>query len=133
MTMANSLEARVPLLDHRLAEFACSLPPDLRMREGTTKYLLKRALRGRVPDDLLTRRKQGFGVPLESWFSGSIRGFFREQLEDGRRLAEIGVPRAGVRTLQERFEQSGRRDYCDRLWSLVVLDRSIQRLFATSP
>jgi asparagine synthase (glutamine-hydrolysing) len=132
MTMANSLEARVPLLDHRLAEFACSLPPDLRMRGGTTKYLLKRALRGRVPDDLLRRRKQGFGVPLESWFSGSIRGFFREQLEDGRRLDEIGVPRAGVRTLQERFEQSGRRDYCDRLWALVVLDRSIQRLFGTS-
>ncbi len=132
MTMANSLEARVPLLDHRLAEFACALPPDLRMRGGTTKYLLKRALRGRLPDALLTRRKQGFGVPLESWFSGSIRGFFREQLEDGRRLAEVGIPRAGVRTLQERFEQTGRRDYCDRLWSLVVLDRSIQRLFGAS-
>ncbi len=59
-------------------------------------------------------------------------GFFREQLEDGRRLAEIGIPRAGVRTLQDRFEKTGRRDYCDRLWSLVVLDRSIQRLFGAS-
>jgi asparagine synthase (glutamine-hydrolysing) len=102
------------------------------MRGGTTKYLLKRTLRGHLPDSLLSRRKQGFGVPLESWFSGSIRGFFREQLEDGRRLAEIGIPRAGVRTLQESFEQTGRRDYCDRLWSLVVLDRSIQRLFGAS-
>ena len=54
MSMANSLEARVPLLDHPLVEFACSLPPDLRFRGGTTKYLLKRALAGRVPADVLT-------------------------------------------------------------------------------
>src|SRR6185295_8006986 len=82
MSMANSLEARVPLLDHRLVEFACGLPVDLRMRPGTGKYLLKRALRGCIPDELLTRPKQGFGVPLEAWFSGSIRGFFRDQLGD---------------------------------------------------
>ena len=63
MSMANSLEARVPLLDHPLVEFACSLPPDLRFRDGKTKYLLKRALEGRVPAEVLTRPKQGFAVP----------------------------------------------------------------------
>ncbi len=129
MSMANSLEARVPLLDHRLVEFACRLPADLRMRSGVTKYLLKRALRDRIPTELLTRPKQGFGVPLESWFSGSIRGFFRDQLGDGRRLAAIGIARNGLRSLQDLFERTGRRDYCDRLWSLVVLDRAVQRLF----
>src|SRR4029077_20117400 len=72
MSMANSLEARVPLLDHPLVEFACSLMPDLQLRDGNTKYLLKRALEGHVPADVLGRPKQGFAVPLESWFSGSV-------------------------------------------------------------
>jgi asparagine synthase (glutamine-hydrolysing) len=82
MSMANSLEARVPLLDHPLVEFACSLPPSLRFRDGDTKYLLKRALEGRVPPEILTRPKQGLAVPLESWFSGSVSGFFRDELAD---------------------------------------------------
>ena len=128
MSMASSLEARVPLLDHRLVEFACGLPTDLRMRSGVSKYLLKRALHGRIPPELLARPKQGFGVPLESWFSGSIRGFFRDQLGKGLRLAEIGIVRGKVQALQDLFEQTGRRDYCDRLWALVVLDRAVQRL-----
>jgi asparagine synthase (glutamine-hydrolysing) len=132
MSMANSLEARVPLLDHHLAEYACGLPPGLRMRGGVKKYLLKRALRGRIPAELLTRPKQGFGVPLESWFSGSIRGFFRDHLGDGHRLAAIGIQPQGLRALQERFERTGRRDYCDRLWALVVLDHSVQRLFGSA-
>ena len=132
MSMANSLEARVPLLDHRLVEFACGLPVDLRVRDGSGKYLLKRALRGRIPDELLTRPKQGFGVPLEAWFSGSIRGVFRDQLGDGTRLEGLGIARNEVGRLQGLFERTGRRDYCDRLWALVVLDRSVQRLFGVN-
>jgi asparagine synthase (glutamine-hydrolysing) len=132
MSMANSLEARVPLLDHHLAEYACGLPPALRMRGGVKKYLLKRALRGHIPEELLARPKQGFGVPLESWFSGSIRGFLRDRLGDGRRLAAIGIRPRGLQALQDRFERTGRRDYCDRLWALVVLDHSLQRLFGSA-
>ena len=132
MSMANSLEARVPLLDHRLVEFACGLPVDLRLRDGSGKYLLKRALRGRIPAELLDRPKQGFGVPLEAWFSGSIRGFFRDQLGDGTRLEGLGIARNEVARLQALFERTGRRDYCDRLWALVVLDRSVQRLFGVN-
>jgi asparagine synthase (glutamine-hydrolysing) len=132
MSMANSLEARVPLLDHRLVEFACALPASLRMRSGVGKYLLKRALRGRIPAELLTRPKQGFGVPLEAWFSGSIPDFFRDQLGDSGRLATIGIERKAVQELHDGFEQTGRRDYCERLWALVVLDRALQRLFGPS-
>lgn len=132
MSMANSLEARVPLLDHRLVEFACGLPASLRLRSGVGKYLLKRTLHGRLPPELLTRPKQGFGVPLEAWFSGSIRGFFRDQLGDGGRLAGIGIERKAIRDLHDLFERTGRRDYCERLWALVVLDRSLQRLFGPS-
>jgi asparagine synthase (glutamine-hydrolysing) len=128
MSMANSLEARVPLLDHPLVEFACSLPPDLRIREGITKYLLKAVLKGRVPADVLTRAKQGFAVPLESWFSGSIPGFFRDELADTSHLAGVGIRRSEIGRLFDRFEATGRRDYCDRLWALVVLNRAVRRL-----
>src|SRR6202043_2860892 len=96
MSMANSLEARVPLLDHQLVEFACSLPPDRRFRNGQTKFLLKRALEGRVPADVLTRAKQGFAVPLESWFSGSIPGFFRDELADASHLVGVGIRRPEI-------------------------------------
>jgi asparagine synthase (glutamine-hydrolysing) len=128
MSMANSLEARVPLLDHPLVEFACSLPPDLRMRGVTTKYLLKRTLEGRVPSQVLTRSKQGFVVPLEAWFSGSVPGFFRDELADVAPLVGVGIRRSEIIRLFDRFEVTRRRDYCDRLWALVVLNRAIRRL-----
>jgi asparagine synthase (glutamine-hydrolysing) len=128
MSMANSLEARVPLLDHPLVEFACSLPPDCRFRDGKTKYLLKRALKGRIPDEVLTRPKQGFAVPLESWFSGSVPGFFRDELADTSCLGGVGIQGAEIRRLLERFAETRRRDYCDRLWALVVLNRAVRRL-----
>jgi asparagine synthase (glutamine-hydrolysing) len=128
MSMANSLEARVPLLDHPLVEFACSLPPDLQFRDGITKYLLKRALEGRVPAGILTRPKQGFAVPLESWFSGSIPGFFRDELADTSWLDGVGIQGAEVNRLLDRFADTRRRDYCDRLWALVVLNRAVRRL-----
>ncbi len=133
MSMANSLEARVPLLDHPLVEFACSLPPDLQLRAGTTKYLLKRALEGRVPAEVLTRAKQGFAVPLESWFSGSIPGFFRDELADTSHLIGVGIRRPEIGRLLDRFETTRRRDYCDRLWALVVLNRAVRRLLGPRP
>jgi asparagine synthase (glutamine-hydrolysing) len=128
MSMANSLEARVPLLDHPLVEFACSLSPDLRLRDATTKYLLKRVLRGRIPGDALTRAKQGLAVPLESWFSGSIPGFFRDELADASQLVDVGIQPAEIDRLLGRFEETRRRDYCDRLWALAVLNRAVRRL-----
>jgi asparagine synthase (glutamine-hydrolysing) len=128
MTMANSLEARVPFLDHPLIEFACALPPALRMRGATTKYLLRRVLAGRVPPVVLTRRKQGFGPPLQVWFSGRLSGFFHDMLGNGTRLAAIGARPAAVRALVARHAESRRPEYCHRLWGLVVLDRALQRL-----
>ena len=80
MTMAHSIEARPPLLDHRLVEFAATIPPRLRYRDGTTKYLFKQALRGVLPDAIIDRRKQGFAVPLARWFRGPLLGFARDVL-----------------------------------------------------
>lgn len=102
MSMAHSLETRVPLLDHRLVELAARIPPELKLQGETTKYVFKQALEGRVPREILYRPKRGFAVPLEHWFRGRLgplvedlllgapsrgRGFFRE--ESLRRLLTL--------------------------------------------
>ena len=132
MSMAHSLEARVPLLDHLLVEFACALPARFRLRSGETKYLLKRALRGRVPGEVLTRPKQGFAVPLEAWFSGRLGGFFEDMLGDQSRLTSVGVRPSAVHALLDVYRRRRRQDHCRRLWALVVLGRSLRNLCEVS-
>ena len=80
MSMAHSLEARVPLLDHKLVEFALKVPPHLRLRKGSTKHIFKQAMRGVLPDSIIDRPKQGFGVPLEGWFRGQLDHFVNDLL-----------------------------------------------------
>ncbi len=80
MSMAHSIEARVPLLDHKLVEFAATIPPELRLRNGTTKYIFKQAMRGILPDEIIDRRKHGFSIPLGHWFRGRLDGFVRDLL-----------------------------------------------------
>lgn len=84
MSMAHSIEARVPLLDHKLVEFAAGIPPELKLRNGTTKYIFKQAMRGILPDSIIDRPKKGFAVPLGSWFRGQLSGFVREHLLSAR-------------------------------------------------
>lgn len=93
MSMANSLEARVPLLDHKFVEFASTIPTELRMRGEETKYIFKKALRGILPDEILYRRKQGFAVPLAAWFRASLGEMVRELLlTDSSRSARFVNP-----------------------------------------
>lgn len=80
MSMANSLEARVPLLDHKLVEFAATIPPQYRIHKGVTKYIFKEAMRGILPDSIIDRKKQGFAVPLGSWFRGELDNYVRDLL-----------------------------------------------------
>jgi len=80
MSMAHSIEARVPLLDHKLVEFAATIPPELKLRNGTTKYIFKRAMRGILPDEIIDRPKQGFAIPLRHWFRGQLNRFIRDLL-----------------------------------------------------
>jgi len=133
MSMANSLEARVPLLDHRLVEFACRLPAQLRLRSGETKYALRRALRGKVPAEVLVRPKQGFGVPLEDWFAGDLPQFFQDALGDGGCLVSLGITSSAVKTLTDLYARRPWQGHCRRLWSLVVLDGAIRKLGAVLP
>lgn len=81
MSMATSIEARVPFLDHQFVSRVLSIPPRDRMRGGVPKGLLKTAVRGLVPDELIDRRKQGFGVPVHEWFFGSLGERVRQEME----------------------------------------------------
>ncbi len=131
MSMLASLETRVPMLDPPLVEFACRLPPNLRMRALETKYLFKRALRSRVPPEVLERPKQGFAVPLQKWFTSDVPNFFHERLAGMDRLEAVGIRARAVRELLEQFARMRRDDHCRRLWALLVLDRSLARLSGT--
>ncbi len=120
MTMAHSIEARPPLLDHVLVEFAASVPARLRLREGTTKYLLKQAVRGVLPDEIIDRRKQGFAVPLAHWFRGELSGFARDVLlSDTCRERGIFNTRYIGRLLQ--MHDRG-RDLALHLWTVLSFE-----------
>jgi len=80
MSMAHSIESRPALLDHRLIEFAATIPADMRLRGQTTKYLFKEAMRGELPNEIIDRQKHGFAIPLSSWFRGNWSGFVRDLL-----------------------------------------------------
>jgi asparagine synthase (glutamine-hydrolysing) len=120
-SMAVSLEARAPLLDYRLAEFMATVPAELRYRHRTKKYLLKKALTGILPDEILHRKKMGFGTPLRHWFRRDAAEFTREILLS-RQTRERGIfnPREVELTL-ERHSQ-GRRDFSGKLWSLLFFE-----------
>jgi asparagine synthase (glutamine-hydrolysing) len=102
MTMANSLELRVPLLDHKVLEFAAALPSDLKVRGLTTKYLAKKALGNRVPKRILNRRKVGFPVPYESWLRKDMRNWVHDVLFDRTTTNRGYFDTAAVRDLVAR-------------------------------
>src|SRR6185436_17993811 len=118
MTMAASVEGRVPFLDHRLVELAFRIPGELKVKNGVSKYILKEALRDILPADIIHRRKVGFHVPVTRWFEEVLSPFADETLFDPRLLAlEIWDP-AAVRQLLER-QRRGEGNYGMRIWTLV--------------
>jgi asparagine synthase (glutamine-hydrolysing) len=127
-SMAVSLEAREPLLDHRLVEFAASLPASARLRRGSGKHLMKRALRGLLPAEILDRPKQGFVTPVSAWFRGPLADE-AAAIPHSRAFAELGWFDGDRIAALARDHRSGRAEHGRLLWQLVMLDRSLQRLF----
>jgi asparagine synthase (glutamine-hydrolysing) len=121
MSMAASLEARVPLLDHKLIEFVTRIPAALKLRGGETKHVFKRAVRGLVPDTILDRPKQGFGVPIERWINERLRGRVRGTLTESRTRQRGLFEQSHVALLLDEHER-GRRDHSHKLWSLFMLE-----------
>ena len=125
-SMAVSLEAREPLLDHRLVEFGARLPVSMRLRGGTGKWLMKKALRGTLPDEILYRKKMGFVSPIGSWFRGPLLG---EAQRVVARMNETGWFAQGVLDGVVSAHQSGKSDHGRLLWQLVMFEKSMTRLF----
>jgi asparagine synthase (glutamine-hydrolysing) len=120
MSMAASIESRVPFLDHPLVEFAAALPRRLKLRSGTTKYILRRAMKDLLPAEILSRRKMGFPVPIGSW----LRGPYTRVLDEfvlGERVRARGMFDMNALAHLVREHRTG-QNHSERLWSLINLE-----------
>ena len=132
MSMAVSLEAREPLLDHRLLEFAARVPTSLKLKDGRGKYLLRKALERKVPREILERGKQGFEAPIAEWLRGPLAPMAESLLGDGR-LRDRGVfdGREVSRLWTE--HRDGRADHRHRLWQLMMLELWFRQFIDQAP
>jgi asparagine synthase (glutamine-hydrolysing) len=121
MSMANSLEVRCPMLDHELAGLAARIPHSWKLKNGRGKDIFIRAVGHRLPPELLRQPKRGFGVPLASWFRGSLRSFVWDHLTSRAFLDRQMVSPEFVRHLLEEHDR-GRRDNHHHLWKLLMLE-----------
>lgn len=121
-TMAVGLEARVPILDHELVEYAATIPSHHKIRGREMKRVFKRAVADLLPPETLTRPKHGFAVPTDPWFRGALADQVRDELiGSGARLPELVQPAEVARLLDE--HRSGRDVHDTRLWTLLCLER----------
>lgn len=120
MSMAHSIESRVPFLDHRLVELAASIPPGEKVSGDQPKRILKRAAAGKVPESIINRRKQGFSAPIDSWFIGQLGGDVRELLLGGRAADRGYFSRPYLERTISRCLEKGKDTW--RVWSLVTFE-----------
>jgi asparagine synthase (glutamine-hydrolysing) len=135
MSMANSLEVRSPLLDHQLAELAMSIPHQWNMRNGKGKQTFLKAVGHRLPPELLSLRKKGFGVPLALWFRSSLRTLLWDVLTSRTFLDRNFVSEEFLLRLLKEHDK-GRRDNSHWLWRLLMLELwmgNMEQIRSTSP
>lgn len=132
MSMAVSLEARAPLLDHKLIEFVCTrIPASMKMKGLEPKHIFKRAVRDLVPTEILDRPKQGFGIPIDQWINQQLRERVRGTLTEARTMQRGFIEPRYVKLLLDEHER-GRRDHATELWTLFMLELW-QRKFVDAP
>jgi asparagine synthase (glutamine-hydrolysing) len=132
MSMAHSLEVRPPFLDHRIVEYAASLPSKLKIRGFRQKYVLRELLRGKLPDSILDRKKTGFDIPTHEWFRGPLRELLQDTLSGdvltSAPLFREAAIRATIRCHMERRINAGYH-----LWGLLTLFLWMKRWKVTVP
>jgi len=129
MSMATSIESRVPFLDHKLVEFTASMPDTMKLRGNTTKYVLRESMKGVLPERILSRSKMGFPVPIGSWFRGQFKSIIDEYVLSDRALARGIFAPDFVRGVVARH-QAG-EDHAERLWALLNFEIWLRRFFDT--
>ncbi|MBU4304707.1 MAG: asparagine synthase (glutamine-hydrolyzing) [Candidatus Omnitrophica bacterium] len=120
-SMANSLEARSPFLDHKLMEYAATIPLSLKLHNFNNKYILKRSLRGMLPDSIIHRTKKGFGVPMGQWFRGQLKGFMQDILLDEKSRARGYFQINYIKQLID-DHMSEKSDNCYKLWAVLLFE-----------
>ena len=132
VTMSTSIEARVPFLDYRLAEFTSRIPTALKLHGGRTKHLLKQAVRPLLPDDIINRRKQGFSAPVKEWFRGPLAAYARQSIMESR-LRERGLFDYGVLDRMLESHRAGAKNYDTLLWCFLNLSQWYDTWIAAEP
>ncbi len=121
MAMAASVEARVPFLDHRLVEYAMNVPGRLKIRNGTTKYILKKAVEGILPPEIIHRKKKGFDAPVNEWLRTSWSAYVEHTLGDSFLIKRGVMTRETIQTLIRSHRASGQREEGLLVWNLLNL------------
>ena len=121
MTMAASLEARVPFLDHTLVEFAMGVPSGFKLKGGIEKHLLRRAMADLLPAEIARRKKHVFMVPFDQWFQGDLKTYLSDILTDPRTIGRGYVKRESLERLLKEFRQ-GQIALSQPLFTLLVLE-----------
>jgi asparagine synthase (glutamine-hydrolysing) len=119
--MSVSLETRVPFLDHRVVEFAWAMPMDVKLRHGETKWALRQLLYRHVPRELIERPKMGFGVPIDSWLRGPLKGWAEDMLDESRLRREGYLDPEPIRQAWTEH-QSARANRQHQLWAVLMFE-----------
>ena len=125
MSMAVSLEARVPLLDHRMVEFASTVPFELKYAGGVSKRLVKHAMRDRLPVQALQQRKRGFAIPIHRWFREDLNDYFQDTVMHHDSRCRAFLDRCEVKRVMD-VHQSGRENYGHQLWVLLMFEHWLE-------
>ena len=125
-SMMNSLETRVPLLDHKFAELTFRIPSDLKLKGNNKKYILKKALASFLPDEVINHRKQGFAIPLAYWFKDDLKDYAYDVLTGSSSKTLDYFNKKAIITIIK-HHQKGMRDYSGKLWSLLFLNEWLKQ------
>ena len=128
LSMAHSVEVRPPFLDYRLMEYAATLPGSLKIKEGRDKHILKQAVRGLIPDEVIDRPKEGFVLPIDLWLLNKLRDFVEDTLAPNRLAAHGLIQSSVVRTILD-AHYSRTENHGPRIWNLLMFQRWWEKLF----
>lgn len=131
MSMATSLEARVPLLDYKMVEFAFSLPARYKLDGKTTKWFFKKAMEGILPDEIIYRQKEGFSIPIKNWLKKDLKDLMLEYLSE-KRIKEAGFFNHGYVQKMVDEHLKNKQNHAHRLWALILFNLWRERFFVDS-
>ncbi|MEA1966983.1 MAG: asparagine synthase-related protein [Thermodesulfobacteriota bacterium] len=126
MSMAHSLEVRAPILDHKVIEYAASIPIALKYNKGEKKYILKQVLKNKLPDEILYRKKMGFSVPLADWFRDELKSDVENTLFGANSCISTFFNTDTLHRIWE-IHQSGRKNYGAVLWAIYMFELWFQK------